>query len=103
MFNSQCSILIGRIILAANSIESFFELVRQCDLILHPANEWQSEIHLGLRIAHWELPIGQILGLRRSSGYCQIIFAFFGKAVLNVRYSTPNARSTFPGFELLVT
>ena len=47
MFNSQCSILIGRIILAANSIESFFELVRQCDLILHPANESQSDIHLG--------------------------------------------------------
>src|SRR5213594_3483981 len=28
-----------------------------------------------LRIAHWELNIGQILGLMRSSGYCQVIFA----------------------------
>ena len=30
---------------------------------------------LRLRIAHWELNIGQILGLMRSSGYCQVIFA----------------------------
>src|SRR5438876_8793266 len=30
---------------------------------------------LRLRIAHWELNIGQILGLMSSSGYCQVIFA----------------------------
>src|SRR5437867_9722063 len=28
-----------------------------------------------LRIVHWELSIGQILGPMRSSGYCQVIFA----------------------------
>src|SRR6266516_6613930 len=30
---------------------------------------------LRLRIAHWELNIGQILGLMSSSEYCQVIFA----------------------------
>src|SRR5216117_2986456 len=57
MFNSQCSILIrtegGRTIGERLAIR-------------HP---------LRLRIAHWELNIGQIQGLMRSSGYCQVIFA----------------------------
>src|SRR5205809_5037485 len=50
MFNSQCSILIGTeggrtSPSGCEFNESFFELVRQGDLILHRANDSQSDIH----------------------------------------------------------
>src|SRR6266568_3700345 len=37
---------------------------------------------LRLRIEHWELNIGQILGLMSSSEYCQVIFARFLRSYL---------------------
>ena len=40
-----------------------------------------------LRIVHWELSIGQILGPMRSSGYCQVIFARALKLGWNQRVS----------------
>src|SRR2546426_3778779 len=74
MINSQCTILIrtegGRTSPSgtdrSRSYSADFLVFRENDSIRHP---------LRLRIAHWELNIGQILGLMRSSGYCQVIFA----------------------------
>src|SRR6266705_3390332 len=52
----------------------------QCSI---PNAQFSAEVDVGLqvvrsvriRIEHWELNIGQILGLMSSSEYCQVIFA----------------------------
>src|SRR5438093_6123951 len=95
MFNSQCSILIGTeggrtSPSGCEFNESFFELVRQGDLILHRANDSPSDIYFlmaapyracirgrsssaencALGIEHWSDP-----QLMPRSGFCQGIFA----------------------------
>src|SRR5439155_10275840 len=99
MFNSQCSILIrtagGRTSPSGSdrSRRSYLAwgerrairhpLLDGCALLLDvsryrahaPRGLAFAAAHLRLRIAHWELNIGRILGLMRSSGYCQVIFA----------------------------
>src|SRR6266705_6558491 len=51
------------------------------------ANDPQIRHPLRLRIAHWELNIGQILGLMSSSEYCQVIFA------QALRFGTPEEQA----------
>src|SRR6266487_3125584 len=83
MFNSQCSILIrtegGRRTPRGSdrsgSYSAEFLVFREVRSYLASGERRAIRHPLRLRIAHWELNIGQILGLMSSSEYCQVIFA----------------------------